>query len=367
MPYSTLGSGTIFMRYVGSGAGDFATYWGNILISTMAVGATLAVLLQLLAPYLLNSASASIVLKVAVGNCIFSQLVACTGQIFQTYELLRMTAMLNLLTNLLRLIAVSALTFVVHHATASRWATASLVISLLAAIVGSFIVTWRYGRPHFSVQAFCSTAIEGLGFSMGGSAQSIYNDIDKTMLSHYGLNSQNGIYTMAYRAIDIATIPITAVDATALPRYFRESAKGLRSVSTLSIRLAKRAAFIGFVMSLCLFLGAPIIPYLVGPGFADSVSALRWLALIPIFRGLHQLTGSAITGMGFQRFRTVVQFSAAGLNLGLNLWLIPAHGWLGAAWASLATDGTLVILNGITLRRLAAKTARSNSESPNVE
>jgi O-antigen/teichoic acid export membrane protein len=29
----------------------------------------------------------------------------------------------------------------------------------------------------------------------------------------------------------------------------------------------------------------------------------------------------------------------------LNFWLIPRRGWLGAAWASLASDGLLAILN----------------------
>jgi O-antigen/teichoic acid export membrane protein len=362
MPYSTLGSGTLFMRYVGSGSGGFAAYWGNILISTLGVGTTLSVLLWLLAPHILNPASASIVLVVAVGNCIFNQLVACMGQIFQTYEFMRMTAILNLLINLLRLIAVAALTFVVHHATAWQWATASLVVSLLAALVGFAIVTMRYGRPKLDTGVFRSKAVEGIGFSMGGSAQSIYNDIDKTMLSHYGMNLQNGIYTMAYRVIDIATIPITAVDAAALPRYFRKSAEGVASVYELSLRLAKRAALVGICMSVCLFFMAPVIPHLVGRGFSESILALRWLCLLPIFRGMHQLTGSAITGMGFQRFRTATQFTAAGVNFGLNLWLIPQHGWLGAAWASLATDGLLVILNWTTLQGLVARDARSRGD-----
>jgi hypothetical protein len=32
------------------------------------------------------------------------------------------------------------------------------------------------------------------------------------------------------------------------------------------------------------------------------------------------------------------------VNFGLNLWLIPTHGWRGAAWASLATDGALGVM-----------------------
>ncbi|MGH9561899.1 MAG: polysaccharide biosynthesis C-terminal domain-containing protein, partial [Terracidiphilus sp.] len=61
---------------------------------------------------------------------------------------------------------------------------------------------------------------------------------------------------------------------------------------------------------------------------------------------------TAVTGMGFQRYRTRAQLSAAAFNLGLNLWLIPRYGWLGAAWASLATDGALAVVNWSILRSL---------------
>jgi len=353
MPYSTLGSGLLFMRYVRAEPDSFAAYWGNIILSTLAAGTALTVLLFLAAPHLLNPASASIVFLVAIGNCIFSQMVAAMGFVFQTFELLRMTAVLNLLTNGLRLVAVVIMARLLPQASARQWAVASVYISLVAAITGFLIVTTRYGRPKFVPRMMLLRAWEGLGFSLGWSAQSVYNDVDKTLLSHYGKNVENGIYTLAYRVVDIATIPIAAVDAAALPRYFLETAKDIRKVPRLAISLALRASLIGLVMSACLFLAAPLIPHLVGRGFTESVRALRWLCLLPAMRGMHQLTGSALTGMGFQRFRTIGQLSAAAMNLGLNLWLIPQHGWLGAAWASLATDGSLVVVNWLIVQRLS--------------
>ena len=47
-----------------------------------------------------------------------------------------------------------------------------------------------------------------------------------------------------------------------------------------------------------MFVLAPLIPLLVGRGFAESVSALRWLCLIPVFRSIHGATGSVLTGAG---------------------------------------------------------------------
>jgi O-antigen/teichoic acid export membrane protein len=72
-------------------------------------------------------------------------------------------------------------------------------------------------------------------------------------------------------------------------------------------------------------------------------------------RSIHLGTGSALTGAGYQRYRTWAQLFAALLNFGLNLKLIPEYSWLGAAWASLLTDGALSIINFLlfsgTLRR----------------
>jgi O-antigen/teichoic acid export membrane protein len=316
-------------------------------------GTALTGVLYYVAPHLLNPASASIVILVAMGNCVFSQLVASMGFVFQTFERLQMTAAINILTNSLRLVTVGIMAALLPHASARQWALASMYISIFAAIVGFLVVTRRFGRPKFVPRMLLSHTLEGLGFSLGWSAQSVYNDIDKTLLSHYGMNFQNGVYTMAYRIVDVATIPVTAVDAAALPRYFQGRDKDVLSVPPLGFRLARRAALIGLLMSGGLFVAAPLIPHLVGHGFTDSILALRWLCLLPAMRGIHQLTGSAITGMGFQRFRTVAQFSAAGLNLALNLWLIPRHGWLGAAWASIATDGLLAIVNLLILGRLS--------------
>lgn len=350
MPYSTLGSGILFVRYVGRDHGRFAAYWGNVLLSSAVAGTIFTVVLSLIATHLLNPASASIVMLIGVSNCIFSQLVASTGFVFQTFELLQVTALLNALTNALRLVAVAALTVVLHRANARDWAIASVYISVLSAIVACSVVTKRFGRPQFAPRMLVSHALEGLGFSLGWSAQSVYNDIDKTLLSHYGLNFQNGIYTMAYRVVDVAGTPLVSLDAAAFPRYVRDAGKDIRLVPKLSARLATRASLVGLLTAGVLFVAAPIIPHVVGKGFSEAVLALRWLCLLLAMRGIHYLTGSALTGMGLQRYRTTSQLCVALLNLGLNLWLIPKFGWLGAAWASLASDGSLAVANWLLLR-----------------
>jgi O-antigen/teichoic acid export membrane protein len=100
---------------------------------------------------------------------------------------------------------------------------------------------------------------------------------------------------------------------------------------------------------------APIIPHLVGKSYMESVSALRWLCLIPVFRCFHLSAGDAIAGAGHQKYRLLSQSIAALGNLGLNIILIPKLGWLGAAWTSLGTDALLGVMNWVALFHLAAR------------
>ena len=79
-----------------------------------------------------------------------------------------------------------------------------------------------------------------------------------------------------------------------------------------------------------MFFCAPIIPHLVGKSYAESVSALRWLCLIPFFP-LLSISVQAMRSpeQGTRKFRLVSQSIAAGGNLLLNLYLVPRYSLVG--------------------------------------
>lgn len=343
--YSTLGTGTLLIRYVSSNRKLFAFYWGNVLLATSLMSLVVVGVLYVIAKHVLDPVSASIVVLCAVANCFCSQIATCAGQVFQTFEKLRVTAALNFLTNVLRFLAAGTMLLILRRASALQWALASLGVSLIAALVAVITVTKKFGWPKIKPGLFFSGAVEGVGYSFASSTTSVYNDLDKTMLSHYGMHLANGIYTMAYRVVDIATIPVLSIRDAAMPRFFRDGALGLKHSANLGYRLLKRAFPLALFSATMMFVLAPLIPRIVGQGFTGSISALRWLCLIPVLRSIHQMTGSALTGAGLQKYRTGSQVTAALLNFGLNVVLIPSHGWLGAAWGSLLTDGVLASMN----------------------
>jgi len=160
------------------------------------------------------------------------------------------------------------------------------------------------------------------------------------------MNTANGIYAMAYRVVDGCAMPLYAVQSATFHRFFKKGAEaGLRNTNTFALKILARTAPLSLTAAAAMFFVAPVIPHVVGRGFADSVMALRWLCLIPLFCSFHISARDAMTGSGHQKLRLATQAAAAAFNFPNSPYLIPRFGWLGAVWSSLATDGELGIMN----------------------
>ena len=353
--YSSLGSGILFLRYVSPDHSRFRLYWGNILMTVSVLGALLVLGIRLAGRWLVGPQSVPLLFPIAISDCVFAQISSCAGMVFLTFEKMKLSAGLTLLTSISRCFLAVGMLVVLGRASAWQWAVASVAVSSLSACLAILTVTRSFGLPLFSPSLLIKRAVEGFVFAISASTTAVYNDIDKVVLSHAGMDRANGVYSMAYRLVNIGTMPIQSIVGAAFPRFFREGVKGIAATIPMARQLLKRTAGLGIVISAVIFLCAPILPHLVGKSYAESVSALRWLCLIPFFRCFHLSAGDAIAGAGHQKYRLLSQSIAAIGNLLLNLYLVPRYSWQGAAWASLATDGTLGLMNWVAIIYLARR------------
>jgi O-antigen/teichoic acid export membrane protein len=353
--YGSMGSGTILLRYVSTGKGRFAAYWGNVLLTTTLLGGAVIALATCASPLLLNARSASLVLLAGIANCFFSEVTRNSAMVFQAFEEMRITAIISIGTSVARLAAAVILLVTLRHASALGWAFTSMIVSGAVAGVAAITASIRYGWPELSASLMLKRIPEGFSYSFASSANSVYNDVDKSMLSHYGMNEANGVYALAYRVIDAATSPVYAMRDAVVPRFFRESSRDVAGLKRLTLRVTARACVTSVAISLTLYLFAPLIPVIAGPSFTNSVQALRWLCMIPILRSVHQITGSAVMGMGKQNYRTASQLVVAAANFVINLYWIPMYGWKGAAWSSLIADGLLALSNLVLFQMLCRR------------
>jgi O-antigen/teichoic acid export membrane protein len=364
-PYSALGTNMLFMRYVTRDRDKAPVYWGNMLIITLAVSLLFAGSLYFLGPMLTKIHDAAIFVVLVFANCLLGQIAALGSTVFQTLNKMRWTATLSFLSNLARFLVLLVMQATLHHATAFQWSLGVLTASACAALISLIWVTKEVGMASFDFSLMRLRIWEGFGFSFAGTTQALYNDVDKTMLSHYGLSRENGFYTLAYRIVDFSTVPIAAMDAAVLPRFFQlghDKNQGLKGVVKLAVKSTRVAALLGIAICAGTLIVAPFVPRIVGKDFSGVLIALRWLAWLPMLRGVHRMTGGALTGSGHQSLRTGAQITVAVLNFLMNLWWIPVYGWIGAAWSSVASDGLLAVLNALLLFWLWQRVSRAQPE-----
>jgi O-antigen/teichoic acid export membrane protein len=159
---------------------------------------------------------------------------------------------------------------------------------------------------------------------------------------------------------------MVALNTAVIQRHFLHSQSGVRPKLRRTFRSLAVTAVLGTVIAIAIRGVAPLLPSLTGHDYAGAIQVLRFLCWLPLIRGFHQICGSVVTGTGHQNWRTAAQCSVALLNVVLNWTWIPRLGWVGAAWATLASDGSLVALNALLLLFLARTllNQEANSSQP---
>jgi O-antigen/teichoic acid export membrane protein len=112
-------------------------------------------------------------------------------------------------------------------------------------------------------------------------------------------------------------------------------------------------------VSIALLAGAGIVPYILGGEYRQTVEALRWLAILPMLKSVHFFLADALSGAGYQGLKTLIYVGVAVFNVLINLWIIPAYSWRGAAWSSIASDALLACGIGSAVLVLSRRSARA--------
>ena len=340
-PFVGNGSGILMIKNVAHDRGLFAEYWGNALFMTFASGAALTAGVAIACLALLpKSIPPAVVIMVVISEVLVARFVEVATWAFQAVEMLVWTAYLNVLATLARLAGI-VIIIVLHRPTLEAWSVTYLAGWIVCGIVATGCVLWRLGKPRLALYRIPGELREGFYLSSGLGAQTVYNDIDKTMLARLGSLGATGIYAAAYRLIDVAFIPVRSLLAAAYPGFFRNGHRGIASSLAYAKKLLPRALAYSAVVAVGLFVAAPLVPKVLGVEYARTTEALRWLALLPFLKSMHYFVADSLTGAGYQGLRTLVQVLVALFNVLINLWIIPAYSWRGAAWSSLASDGLL--------------------------
>ena len=343
-PFSGLGTANLFIKNVRSGKRAASVCWGNGILLTALSGTLLCCVGVGLSALLHLKTVPLVVTIVCVADLVLLKVTELAAFGFTAMDQMKQTSIQSVVVSLLRLGGIVTLVVTVHPVTLKLWVLTYLLTTLLGTLYALIKGGQQWGRPVVDWRALGEDAAEGVFFSVAGSATTIYNDIDKIMLSRLADLAATGVYGAAYRVIDVTMTPVRSLAAAAYPHFFRHGVDGMAQTYPYALSLIAKTSIYGAVASAGLWLTAPILPYILGNQYQAVVPAVRWLALIPLLRCIHSFMADALSGAGLQPIRTGIQVLVALTNIGLNAVILPRYSWRGAAWTSLGCDGLLVVL-----------------------
>lgn len=197
--------------------------------------------------------------------------------------------------------------------------------------------------------------VEAVPLAIGTAVATLLTKVDLVLLSRLDTFESVGQYSVAYKFADILALVASAVLAPAMtllvrawptrPEEFRQRCRA----ACLLLAMFASFALTGFWAA-----AGPLITTLYGAEYAPSVDAARLLVAGASVAMLAQVAFCVLVSAGQQRLYPFVALLGLGLNVGLNLWLIPVLSFYGAALATVVTEVVVLVLMWAAVRRTVA-------------
>ena len=349
-PFASLGSDDVLVKEVSVNRQAFPSYWGNTLlilsVNSLAISGCLLLFARVIFPDDISQLAIAFLL---VADLLGLGLQEASNKALRAVGLVDKAAQLIVFNTVSKLLAVICLVIFANrlsssdHIGVASWSILYFISSFIVSSVALLIVNKMVARPRLNLSRVKSDIAQGIYFSIGMSANNINNNIDKTMLASMATLDATGIYASAYRFINIGDVPTLALFNASYPRFFQQGSLGLVSCLNFAKKLLPILLAYGIVCFAAFQIFAPWIPKILGAEYQNANSTLRWLAILPLINGLQLLVANTLTGLGYQKIRSIIQVVAAVINVFLNIWLIPIFGLYGAIWATLTSDSIRVV------------------------
>lgn len=200
------------------------------------------------------------------------------------------------------------------------------------------LLAWLITRPPKSVSPALprvSLYVGSLSFAAVDLATLIYHRVDIILLYSLADAAEVGRYAAAYRLYDgilLLAAPVTML----LFRRMRLAPEQHPENTAMVLALAA-----GILLATAGWLfGTPLTAYLFGAIFTHY-NLIGWLFCALIFALPNGVLSQWAIARHQERYYALAATLAAVFNLALNTILIPQHGALGAAWATMATEALL--------------------------
>jgi O-antigen/teichoic acid export membrane protein len=227
-----------------------------------------------------------------------------------------------------------------------RWAGASMVsFAVSAALAVGFI--WRvFGVRPSLVRGRLADVREGTPYSVNAVSESLVDVSDRPLLVRYDHALDAGVYGLGGRIAQLGYLPLRIIMRASDADLFQAGKRGTAPALSVTRSLLGPSIAVSVGIGIGMVVFAPVIPLIVGDKWNDAVGAIRLLAALPLVRGVQWLLGNTLTASARQMWRVGATWSAAILNLGLNLVLLPTGTWRTAVFTTMVSEVFLTVVLG---------------------
>ncbi|MBN1895366.1 flippase [bacterium] len=289
-------------------------------------------------------------------NLIISSFVELFRSVFQAFQRMKYDAFLTFFESLV----ITGLGLFVLAAGGGIRLLASvfLATSILSVVYCLFIVR-KYFTPlsiEYDKSLVRLQIREALPFGLNFYFSTIYTFGDSVILSFLCADNVVGWYNAAYRLVFVLIFISTGVMKAVYPALSDFFVKDFEKFRKLFDKTFKLMFYLGVSCAAGVsLLSEKITALLYGdkfPGTPSAMVILMW-ALACIF--MTTVMTYTVSAANRQRFTTKVVGIGALLNVGLNFLLIPRFAHIGAALATLLTEGMILVSHTVYLGRIDMK------------
>lgn len=180
-----------------------------------------------------------------------------------------------------------------------------------------------------------------LPFAAAFVALTVYCKVDVLLLRHWRGDGQVGLYTAAYKFVDVFQALVIVGAGAIYPRLARDA--GDRGRAPWAGTRSTELLLLGAVPAgLALHLAAhPLVAVLFGAQYVAAGAVLSWIGLLLPLLAISVHSGYVLGASG--RIGPMALLYAVGIavNVALNAWLIPRRGAEGAALARLGSEAAV--------------------------
>lgn len=235
-----------------------------------------------------------------------------------------------------------------------RGALIALITSNAVAAILAGVTLWRFLEP---VPVRPRLDLRELNLSLvswsGALATTGLIWLDVLLIGALQSSQEAGAYTVATRLVALGALALPPILAASTPglaaAVAREPATGWQERYTTVTSWMARLALPGLVAIIVL---PRDLLALFGPGFATAAAAIVVLACGKLLDVITGPTALMLTLHGRGALNVMDNVAAVLLNVGLNLYLIPRHGILGAAIAWTASIWLLSLARVVQVKML---------------